>query len=284
MEKTIRKTYIREIIENNLEIVVLIPVYKDVNALKHFEECALLRFNNQFYGRYDIVFIGPEKLKSQYILKYPGIGFYTFNKKYFKSIKCYNKMMKSIIFYETFNKYKFLLVAQTDAWIFGTSNHLEYFSKYDYSGAISFFNDKPIGFNGGLSLRNVQASIKALKSWRNYETPLEIWKRHFPVGRFAKPYKLVSVILDLLIRKKVHHRFNFINKGNEDIFWSVLVPKAVPEFKVITPEDAVKFSWENNCEELSKTNELPFGCHGWWNYNYDFWKDIIKINERQGTN
>lgn len=267
-----------------VKIVVVIPVYKAVKELNIFEINSLNNVADRFSGDLNIILVGPENLKENYCTYFSRMEYISFHSDYFRSIMGYNRLLKSLSFYKQFMSFDFLLIAQSDAWIFGTSNQLKYFSKYDYSGAISIYNNEHHGYNGGLSLRNVQASIKALKTWKNYETPLEIWKRHFPVGRVAQPHKLVSVILDLLIRKKVHHRFNFINKGNEDIFWSVLVPKAVPEFKVITPEDAVKFSWENNCEELSKTNELPFGCHGWWNYNYDFWKDIIKINERQGTN
>jgi len=60
-------------------------------------------------------------------------------------------------------------------------------------------------------------------------------------------------------------------------FWSVLVPKAVLGFKVITAVEAIKFSWEHNCVEFEKKYPLPFGCHGWWNYNFEFWKKIIKI-------
>lgn len=234
---------------------------------------------NNFIGC-DIAFVGPANLKTEYLSEFSKINYYSFNKRYFESIDGYNKLLKSLNFYRTFNNYNFILIAQTDAWIFGSSRDLTYFYQYDYSGAISYYNNEPHGFNGGLSLRNVQSSIEALKSWKNFEKPSEILRRHFPAGQLPKLHKFGAVVLDLLFRKRIHGRLNFFIKCNEDLFWSVLVPKAIPGYKVIAPEDAVKFSWEHNCENLIKAHDLPFGCHGWWNYNFDFWKDIIEIESK----
>jgi hypothetical protein len=68
---------------------------------------------------------------------------------------------------------------------------------------------------------------------------------------------------------------------NCDIFWSVLVPKYIKEFRIAPPEVAVKFSWEvlpSRCYELCNGN-LPFGLHAWARYDFPFLKPLL---ERKG--
>lgn len=259
-----------------MKTIALIPVYKALRLLNKYEEISIVNNFRQLNDFLDIAFIGPNELMDEYTLKYPQLNFYCFKEIFFRNIQGYNELLKSLPFYKTFDKYNYLLIIQTDAWILGSPNDLVYFYKYDYCGAISFNEDGIHGFNGGLSLRNVQSSIRVLKSLNNYERPLDIWRRHFPSKELFKPHKIISFLLDVAIRKRIHYRLNFFEKCNEDIFWSVLAPKAVSDFKVISQKDAVKFSWEHNCEEFEKKYSLPFGCHGWWNYNYDFWIKYIK--------
>jgi hypothetical protein len=266
------------------KIAIVIPVYKSFQELNEYEIASLNQTMNSLSSDNNVLLIGPKNLQKDYNTILPLTKYLDFSKKYFGSIQGYNKLLKSKSFYKRFEDYDFILIAQTDAWIFGSSKELLNFTHLDFSGAISLHNNEHHGYNGGLSLRNVQASIWALESLKNYETPKEIWRRHFPENKLSKSYKIISFLLDVTIRKKVHHRLNFFTKGNEDLFWSVNVPKAVPSFKVNDFETALKFSWEHKCAEFYNNYPLPFGCHGWWNYNYDFWKDIIKIDERQDSN
>jgi hypothetical protein len=259
-----------------LKTIALIPIYQSFRKLNNYERLSIHNNFNKLNDTLDLAFIGPKELKSEYVLRYPQLNFFAFKERYFRDINGYNRLMKSLMFYNTFCEYDFILITQTDVWVLGSSTDLYNFYKYDFNGAISINNNVCYGFNGGLSLRNVQSSVRALKSLKNYETFKEIWRKHFPEKKLSNPFKIFSILLDFTIRTKVHHHFNFFIKGNEDLFWSVIVPKAVPEFKVISPDEAVKFSWEHNCEELVKKYPLPFGCHGWWNYNYNFWKNIIE--------
>jgi hypothetical protein len=259
------------------KLLVVIPVYKRVDLLNKFENASLCQIINSLASNHSIVLIGPNSLKENYLKSFSSTSYSEFPSEFFISIDGYNRLLKSLSFYKRFYEYEFLLIAQIDAWIFGTSEDLLKFMQYDYSGAISYKDGNCNGYNGGLSLRNVNSAIKALKSYNNYESISEIWDRHFPSKNVINPYKIISFILDVLIRKRVHHRLNFFTKCNEDIFWSVVVPNALKEFKVISSENAIKFSWEHNCTEFYNKYPLPFGCHGWWNYNYEFWKEIIKI-------
>jgi hypothetical protein len=264
---------------------VLIPVYKSPKELNRFEKLSIQNTTDRLAKSHEIVFIGPKKVQDTYLLTYPHIDFVNFPSRYFDGIKGYNKLLKSIRFYRRFSNFDFILIAQTDALVFGNVNDLLLFDKFDYYGAPSINQGVATGYNGGFSLRNVKNSINVLRSYKRSESWNEIVKRHFhEPSRYLLIWKWFSVLLDYFVRKIVASPFNRFEKGNEDIFWSVDVPKAVPSFKVNDFETALKFSWENKCAEFYNKYPLPFGCHGWWNYNYDFWKDIIKIDERQDAN
>ena len=68
---------------------------------------------------------------------------------------------------------------------------------------------------------------------------------------------------------------------NCDIFWGMLVPEYVKDFRIAPPEVAVKFSWEalpRRCYELCNGN-LPFGLHAWARYDLPFLRPLL---ERKG--
>jgi hypothetical protein len=95
--------------------------------------------------------------------------------------------------------------------------------------------------NGGLSLRRVEAFIRASE---RYAETIRLFKE-----RRGTTY-------------------------NEDWFWS-LIPRdfSYPPFR-----EALAFSFDTHpelCYELAH-QELPFGCHGWSKpRNYPFWRRFI---------
>ena len=65
---------------------------------------------------------------------------------------------------------------------------------------------------------------------------------------------------------------------NEDKFWGIAVPRIHQWFRVAACEQAAKFSMEANPRRLYRLtkNQLPFGCHAWWRYDYDFWEPHVR--------
>ena len=52
------------------------------------------------------------------------------------------------------------------------------------------------------------------------------------------------------------------------------------KLKIAPMEDAVLFSLEAFPERYyGVTKKLPFGCHAWRRYNYDFWKNVINVEK-----
>lgn len=258
-------------------VAVVIPVYKTPENLNQFEKDSI---SNCFTKLFDmeIFMVGSESICLAYQQIYSGIKFEHFNPKYFKSISGYNHLLKHPVFYKRFTNYSHMLIVQTDAWIFGNSSDLNKFLHFDYAGAPSFDKGVFRGYNGGLSLRNVSKCLQILKQFKYTNTPNEIISRHTKKQPFYKIilWKWLSILLDLTIRNNFMYPLNRFVADNEDVFWSSMVPARYPDFNVIGYKESIQFSWEHNLEELHASNPLPFGAHGWWNYNPDFWKSIIK--------
>jgi hypothetical protein len=256
---------------------IVIPIYKHPNDLNKSESESISNCISKLSDN-DIFMVGSKSICSLYQKIYQGIKFKIFHKKYFKSITGYNQLLTCPIFYQVFKDYSHILIVQTDAWIFGNSSDLKQFLHFDYAGAPSLDRGVFRGYNGGLSLRNVQKCLEVLKNYKFIQTPNLVIKRHIdnqPLHKIIL-WKWISIILDLTIRNNYMYPFNLSFKDNEDVFWSSVVPDRYPDFHVIDYEDAIRFSWEHNVEEFYTLYPLPFGAHGWWNYHPDFWKNIIK--------
>ena len=256
-----------------VKIAVVIPVYKSLETLNEFEKRSI---NNclQKLSDLDIYMAGPESLKESYQSVYKKVEFNVFKDHFFKSIAGYNQLLKHPVFYLRFQSYSHILIVQTDAWIFGNSDDLKSFVHCDFAGAPSLLNGKLRGYNGGLSLRNVSKCLDVLRTFRYHSPPGEIIKRHTTNQGLIKliAYKWMSILLDLTVRNNFMYPLNRFVHDNEDIFWSSFVASRHPDFHVITYHEAVKFAWEHDLENLYKNYPLPFGVHGWWNYNLQFWK------------
>lgn len=221
------------------KVVVIVPVYKE--KLSEVEQISYNQLTKILVS-YDICFICSFKLNAEYLI---GRRIKRFNDAYFDGIEGYNQLMLSEEFYSSFLEYEYILIYQLDAFVF--YDRLEEFCDldYDYIGApwVTGFRCKTDeGFryvnvgNGGLSLRNVSACLGLLQ--RN--------------------------------KKEVESYFD-----NEDKFFAF---HNGGEFKVAPIEIALQFSFEREVRKCYKlnNNQIPFGCHAWAKYDFDFWKPVIE--------
>ena len=135
---------------------IVIPSYKEkleVNEEKSFKQCL-----NVFNEKRDIKLLIPNNISTEYYDEF-RIGYMKVSPQWMNSIKSYNKMCCNQEFYELFKDYDYILIYQTDCWVF--EDKLDYFMKldYDYYGAPwPIYNDQ-VG-NGGFSLRKVSKMIE----------------------------------------------------------------------------------------------------------------------------
>ncbi len=250
------------------EVCVVIPCYKKTLSLN--EEKAILRCL-KIFSNYKIVFVSPRDLVLNNNFK--SIKSYYFDKFYFNDIPGYNKLMLSKEFYLKFNDFKYILIFQLDAWVFRDELSDWCNKGYDYIGSpwVDATNDriKLKTGNGGFSLRNVQAHIDTLNTFRIMQSRKDIIQKEL--------FKSANNWLKLFGVKNNSKYFIDNFSENEDYFWSHFAPQINSKFRVSSPKDALKFSFEKEPSLLFKINNnvLPFGCHAWEKYEPEFWKKHI---------
>lgn len=254
-------------------VCIVIPVYKSFHELNEFERHSI-RNCFEVLGSYLIKFIGGESLDwlsyKAFCLKNEfSFSSISLKNEFFSSIDGYNTLLLNTNFYTLFAEFKYILIHQTDCFVF-RDELTEWCSlNYDYIGAPWLFDVsqwmkktdlypfeirmfhyiftgsmKKVG-NGGLSLRKVSSSIYNLKLFRMWASK---WK------------------------------------ANEDSFFSHCAGAFNPFFRIPAEEVAVQFSFDalpGKAFELNK-KQLPFGCHAWYRSdmpvyteNFNFWKTYI---------
>ena len=218
---------------------IVIPMYK--SQLDEREEIALKQVR-KVLNNYDIIAILPNSLMFQEDL-FTKVE--RFDDNYFHGISSYNCLMLSPEFYQRFQEYEYILIYQLDAFVF--FDKLSYFCSlgYDYIGApwlhgvFYYMDDEHCIWNvgnGGLSLRKVKSFIEIVEK----ECPLK----------------------EQVVK-------------NEDLIFSTIVDE---RFQIAPVEIALQFAFERQVRECYKLNheQLPFGCHAWERYDFDFWRPYIE--------
>ena len=230
-------------------VAVVIPVYR--SEMSNFERISLQQCIRKL-GHYPIIVVKPQSLDVSHLKTFhSNFEIKSFDDAYFEGIDEYNLLLTQPEFYQSFEKYKYILIYQLDAFVF--KDELEQWCKkgYDYVGA-PYINPngsaqsitdlkKPL-LNGGLSLRNVQASLKLIHLY-----------------------------------KQIYGQW----PGNVDMLFSLHSTRLFvfrPFMKLPDLNKALAFSFEqfpDHCYELTQ-HTLPFGCHAWEKYNLNFWRPFFQ--------
>lgn len=100
------------------KVIIAIPVYRDLRE----EEIIALNNNLSVLRQYPVVLVKPKGLNTKDLRKkYPQIGEIEVSDDWLgtkNGILGYNEMMTSPVFYSLFSDYEYLLICQTDVWIF----------------------------------------------------------------------------------------------------------------------------------------------------------------------
>ncbi len=212
--------------------------------------------------------------------------FYLVEDRQLATYEAFNEFKSSEKLYQDFLAYDYVLFYEPDAWVF--SNQLDYWMQqgYDYIAAPWFSsmercdpNATFIGVgNGGFSLRKTNTLYQTLKRTRQLRSLHRFWNkyhlhrlmpfekmvlrlnRYFKIGKFWElPYLLDETPMQ------------------EDVFICYRLASIFADFRIATPEEALKFSFEVNPAVLYQHNreQLPFGCHAWQKYDPAFWSAFI---------
>ncbi len=229
------------------KIVVCIPIYKA--KLSFFEQIAIRQMKKILVG-YKKVFFAPDSLKFDFGELGEGVGVERFPDYFFFGVVNYSALMLNVDFYKRFSQYEYMLVYQTDAFVF--SDRLSEFCAmgYDYIGA-PIARENPLwNFiagrvgNGGLSLRKINSAIRMLEQHRN--------KLEGPLATIFWQW--------------------------EDIFWGHCGQQKDFDFQVAPIKIAAEFALDDTLPGFKRLKKgwRPFGGHGWWQRNYARWKPVIE--------
>ena len=274
--------------------VVVIPVYKEYP--NSFEQISI-RQTFRVLKQHRISLIFPASLSlTQYINiaaeENIVLEANKFDDWYFTDIYSYSRLLLDILFYQRFSSANYMLIVQPDAFVFRDELNYWIEQNYDYIGAPWFKgfhkpkSNKIIGVgNGGFSLRNIQIMISILSSIKFKSRPVYSFKGVFNKSQENYNYTFFE---EKFLLKTLYYINNLCYDKikcliNEDLFISKIFPKVFPDFKVPDPDIAKYFAFEVNPSYLFKAcgNKLPFGCHGWFKYETDFWQPFIN---REGFN
>jgi hypothetical protein len=153
---------------------IVIPSYKeklDGDDKTSFERCVTVFSKNR-----PIKVIVPDNISTEFYDEYgSSITIVKVKPENMESINAYSKMLCSKFFWELFTDYEYVLIYQTDCWVF--EDRLDEFMDlgYDYYGAAWPHLSDRIG-NGGFSLRKVDKMLELTTKYE-FEKPLneDLW-------------------------------------------------------------------------------------------------------------
>ena len=260
-------------------VAVVVPMATRPNLLP--EEEISLRHLNHFLGAFDRFMVASPKLP----LELPGFERVELDESYFGSLAAYERMMLSEAFYEQFTDYDYILTYHLDALVF-SDRLLEWCDRgYDFLGAPNHgqSDDFSVVCNGGFALRRVRSFLGVLRSPQLAVDPAEYWRR-LTAGR-GPLFRLANLPRRFLKR---YHRFNNVRREInlvlegpsphlEDVFYVHRGPWYMPGFRLPTIPEAMRFSFDESPRKAFERNgrQLPFGCHGWYKQDREFWEPYL---------
>jgi hypothetical protein len=263
-------------------VAVVIPIYQPFDALTENEKLSLRQVEKVLSSR-DIFLIHPPSVDIRPYCQFfrsVTVNPAVFPARFFGSVWRGHKMGVSYELYNRFSDYDFMLMYQTDAFVF--ADELDYWCErnLDYIGApwfLGYHNPSyPLKFvgvgNGGFSLRRI-SSFKEIARKRAF-VQLHLGLHKLYAFLYGNRHLLLRKILGVDLTLKLIHSM----KGPEDEFWGMTAPRYFKWFRVADPNEAIRFSFEVKPEDLYKINDgkLPFGCHAWEKYDPDFWRPFIQ--------
>jgi Protein of unknown function (DUF5672) len=267
------------------KVVILIPMSTSAELTE--EEEISMRQIRHHLGKYEKFLVVPEGMD----IHFEGFGVMHFPRRFFGSAANHGRMLNTPEFYQQFEDYEFIFFHHLDALPF--SDQLEEWcdTDLDYIGPPwincpdSPWVDRPRVGNGGFTLLRTQKALEALRA-RHHSNPSTYWLDLFSYratpSLIEKLERIKGIFpLSMVVRRLLKEWYETenpsLNNRNNDIFWSDFASYYLPDFKVASVEQGLRFAFEVSpriCLELNG-GKMPFGCHAWARYDRAFWEPFI---------
>lgn len=272
-------------IDKTKKCVVVIPIYKaDMNK---DEICSLIQCKKVLKD-YDIKIVCPESLNTK---NYEEEGIFNIVRmpdERFEDTYSYSRMLLNKEFYEKFKEYDYMLIYQLDAWVFEDRLQEWCDKDYDYVGSPWFerYNvtdpkSKMLKYagNGGFSLRKISTFINVLSDAETSDAKMKTFMEIYTKAGQSSIFNIFRLPKSV---KRYFSQDNLVkNAVKASELWEdnaiVNNLRAVYKMNVSLSKDAKYFAFEAHPERLYNEcgEKLPFGCHGYKKYGWDFWKKFI---------
>lgn len=272
------------------QTAIVIPVYKSFDGLDETDKISLKSALNIFKSEV-IVFLLPESLPELTYVEFCKSFqinplFERFSDDFFVSKDSYSRLLVSKRFYIRFTQFKFILICQTDAFVFHNELQKWMNKGYTYIGApwVGRTADGKVKItgagNGGFSLRKVEDFINLTNKIYLLQFLNQLWKKnillkHIPYGIFLR-----LVAAPVWIRCTINKFTFYLSEDaiqNEDRYWCEWVSEVFKDFKNAPPWLSATFAIEEEPRFLMKElgGALPMGCHAWAINDPEFWRQYI---------
>jgi hypothetical protein len=272
-------------------VAIVVPL--SLRATLDDDEQVSLRHLLRYLGPYDKYLVAPRGLP----LRVDGFQVKYFSRKFFGSQGAHTRLLSWPGFYRAFADYEFLMFYHLDSLVF-SDQLLDWCDRgVDWIGPPWLkcddapWVDRPRVGNGGFALLRVERALQVL-AVRYRQKPHQYWLDLFTRnGSYLRPlitflgkvqeYGLRSRVLNRVLVEWTQVESPGKYKRNNDMFWADEAVSYVPEFRVATVEEGLRFGFEmtpRKCFELNG-GQLPFGCHAWARYDRAFWEPYLLKKE-----
>lgn len=249
-------------------VKIVIPLYKETLSA---QEKQALANNVNILSAYPITFLKPEGTDVSVVTSgYPQAEMLEVSAEWLgrkRGIAGYNEMMMSKEFYDMFSDYEYILICQTDVWIF--RDELMRWCERGYDIVAAPWPTRP---------RYRHFPLKQLFSLRKAICPnsksVQRQEKCGKVGNGGLSLRRIASFQAACLRysDEIEHFMRI--KENEDIFWA-FVPE---DFNYPSEKAALEFSFDNKPALCYRLNgkRLPMGCHGYMHKSrLEFWRRFI---------
>ncbi|MDM7953622.1 MAG: DUF5672 family protein [Cyanobium sp. CZS 25K] len=256
--------------------MIVVPTHRSQPTL---EEMISLRQLARVMSKREIVILTPRGIDTTTYKKLlPTASHVGLDPRWMSSHASYNRLIISPLLSSLFTGYSHLLLCEPDALIL--SDALNYWCQqpYDFMGAPWF---QPIPFQEGIATfipgANSGFSLFRLSAMRMVTSS---WRRWYPIKHALGDLRSSLRGNEQQFRKGILGLYpggllrgaHLLYSSFCDQYWSLLVPRILPSFRVAPPEVAVRFAWEkwsHLCMEMCR-GHLPLGIHAWAKYDFDY--------------
>jgi hypothetical protein len=236
------------------KVDIVIPIYKpELSPQEQFN----LDQSLKTLKAYKQTFIAPYGLDVSYYARRYVANFQFFEQTFFSSVLDYSRLLVNQFFYETFSDTEFILIIQSDVYVFHDD--------------LPYWLNRGIDYVGAPWPNGIELNVQVGKFARTGGKATKVF-----VGNGGFSLRRRQACIDLI---KEHQEIAdwFVKTGsNEDLFFS-LIGSLSDDFLIPNQIMASRFALELNPEHYMAINsgKLPMAVHAYEKHNPDFWRSYI---------